>query len=184
MSSAITSLRRLQEPAYMRLGTAIDDELSAYLAKLRSRTQMLAELTRQGRPSEVLGQLLRSGGILELPALDEAATRVRLGALRIQTPEHYQTPICVDYGVVLMRVPTRPDRAVGVSTTTAKILAAARDLALAEAVTAVARLQGVPDADLWPALLHDLTGALVEGVATLECPTQPQTPFLLAQESS
>jgi len=47
MSAMITSLRRLQEPAYMRLGTAIDDELSAYLAKLRSRTQVLAELTRQ-----------------------------------------------------------------------------------------------------------------------------------------
>jgi hypothetical protein len=162
----ITSLRCLPEPAYIRLGSALPDRLG-YFTRLRSRTQAVAELQRLGEPSASLRQLVTDGRLLELPALDEQATRARLSDLTLQGPETYQTPVCVKYDIALIRVPDRPDRAVGVSTVTAEILAAARTAPLGAAVVAAAAHRRAASCDLWRGLLHDLTGVLLEGVVAL-----------------
>lgn len=182
--SVITSLRWLTEPAYIRLGPTFDDDLSDYFARLRSRSLVLAELTQRGRPTELLARLVQAGYLLELPAGDESDTCARLGALTISTPPSYQTSNSIDYDFALFPIPGRSDRAVAVSRTTAETLAAARGTVLAAAVATSAALHGTTPVDFWRGVLHDLTGVLLEGVATLDKPDHIRSSSPLAQESS
>lgn len=182
--SAIPSLRWLPEPAYIHLaGADLPSDLAGYFTRLRPRTSALAELERRKEPADLLQQMVDAGGLLALPAMDEQATRVLLRDLTIQTPQTYQTPACVPHALALMRIPDRPGRVVAVSTSTAEILTGARTSTLGAAIYAAAARRHVAPLALWPWVLHDLTGVLLEGVATLIRPNIPALP-IATQESS